>query len=153
MFRIFDELTLKKREEIISESKNNVVKNLLKGLCIMLTFAAVDFAWLFFRAESLQTAVVIVRRIFTENAALYSLRNGLYAFGLSKKELAVWFAGLLIVFIVDFLHEKGVCIVDRISKCNIILRWIFYIAFVLFILASGIYYYGYSAQTFIYSGF
>lgn len=153
VFRIFDEFTLKKREEIIYGSKNTVVKTLLKGLFVILTFAAVDFAWLFFRAESLQTALVIVRRIFTENAALYSLRNGLYAFGLSKKELAVWFTGLLIVFIVDLLHEKGIRIADRIGRCNIILRWIFYIAFVLFILASGIYYYGYSAQTFIYSGF
>ena len=138
---------------MISESKNRVAKILLKGLCIILTFAAVDFAWLFFRAESLQTAFVIVRRIFTENAALYSLRNGLYTFGLSKKELAVWFSGLLLVMAVDLLHEKGIRISDRIRSCNVFLRWAGYIIFVLFILASGIYYYGYSAQTFIYSGF
>ena len=153
VFRIFDELTLKRREEKFSSLRNAAVKKFLKALHIIQTFAAVDFAWLFFRAESLETAIVIVRRIFTENGALYTLRNGLYTFGLSKKELAVWFAGLLIVFAVDLLHEKGIRISARIRSCNVFLRWVGYIAFVLFILASGIYYYGYSAQTFIYSGF
>jgi D-alanyl-lipoteichoic acid acyltransferase DltB (MBOAT superfamily) len=153
IFRILEELTFKKRKGMISGIKNGVIQKILRGIFIILTFIAVDFAWLFFRAESLQSALVIVRRIFTENAALYSIKNGFYTFGLTKKELAVWFVGLLLVFIVDLIHEKGICIGDRIRELNVLVRWVMYVAFVIIIIMSGIYYYGYSAQTFIYSGF
>ena len=112
-----------------------------------------DFAWLFFRAETLESALVIIRRIFTENDLVRTLREGSYAFGRSKKELLVWALGLVIVFIVDLVHEKGIHIGEWLGKRNLFLRWALYLIFIAFIIVSGIYYYGYSASTFIYSGF
>lgn len=144
LYRIVEVLTLKK-----NEAKGWT----LKILSTIRTFILVDFAWLFFRAETVGSALVIVKRIFTSNLFIYSLKNELYTFGRSKKELIVWFAGLLIVFAVDILHEKKVDIGGWIAKRNVAFRWTLYIAYFLFMMASAIYYYGYSASTFIYSGF
>ena len=119
----------------------------------IITFVLVDFAWLFFRAQSLDSAFVIVRRIFTENELIVTLRDGLYTFGIAKKELAIWVLGLLAVIAVDILREKGIRIGEWLGKKNVIFRWALYIAFIVFMIGTTIYYYGYSSSAFIYSGF
>lgn len=153
LFRIIEELTLKKRDKFLAGFGNKFVRKVLSGLTVVWTFVLVDFAWLFFRAESLESALVIIRRIFTENELIRTVREGLWTFGRSKKELLLWVIGLLIVFAVDLLREKGVHIGEWLGRRNVFLRWALYFAFIVFIIGTGIYYYGYSAQTFIYSGF
>lgn len=153
LFRIFDELTLKKRDGFLKKAGTGLPGKGLSGLSIVWTFILVDFAWLFFRAESIGSALVIIRKIFTENELIRTFREGLYTFGRSRKELLFWFLGLLIVLIVDVAHEKGVHIGEWLHKRNVILRWALYMIFIVFIIGTGIYYYGYSASTFIYSGF
>lgn len=153
LFRIFDELTLKKRDGFLKKAGTGLIGKILSGLSIVWTFILVDFAWLFFRAESLESALVIIRKIITENELIRTFREGLYTFGRSRKELLLWFLGLLIVFIVDIVHEKGVHIGEWLNKRNVFLRWALYLIFIVFIIGTGIYYYGYSASTFIYSGF
>ena len=144
IYRIVEELNTKKHE---------VSGKIIKVIRIIRTFILIDFAWLFFRAETIGSALLIVKRIFTSNMLVYSLKNELYSFGRSKKELIIWFAGLLIVLAVDFLHEKKVDISVWIAKRNVVFRWTLYVSYFLFMMASTIYYYGYSASTFIYSGF
>ena len=153
LYRIFDELTLKKRNEFKVSVKSSAGRVLFDVVSGALTFIAVDFAWLFFRAESVDKALVMVRRIFTEFDIMRTLEENLYAFGLARKEMMVWFLGLVVVLIVDILHEKGISVSDRLAKMAVLPRWILYTAFVLFIICAEIYYYGYSASTFIYSGF
>lgn len=153
LYRIIEELTLEKRTGFVTSVKSVNGRKVLNWLFGLLTFAAVDFAWLFFRAESVQSAFTIIRRIITENDAIRTVRDGLYTFGLSRKELLVWGLGLLVVLVVDCLHEKGISISEWLNKRNYILRWSFYIVFVTFMICAEIYYYGYSASTFIYAGF
>ena len=153
LYRIAEELTLKKRDAFISGVKSGAVRKLLSALTVAQTFILVDFAWLFFRAESLDSAFVIIRRIFAENELARTVRDGLYTFGIAKKELAIWALGLLMVIMVDILREKGIRIGAWFGKRNVIFRWAFYVAFIVFMIGTGIYYYGYSSSAFIYSGF
>ena len=153
LYRIAEELTLKKRDAFISGVKSGAVKKILSAVTMVWTFILVDFAWLFFRAQSLDSAFVIVRRIFTENELIVTLRDGLYTFGIAKKELAIWGLGLLAVIAVDILREKGIRIGEWLGKKNVIFRWALYIAFIVFMIGTTIYYYGYSSSAFIYSGF
>lgn len=153
LYRIFDEVTLKKRNLFVYSVKSDFGRMILKTLFGILTFAAVDFAWLFFRADSVQSAFIIIQRIFTECDLVRTLREGLYTFGLSKKEIMVWVLGLLVVLAIDCLHEKGISVSGWLKRQNIVLRWSFYMAFAAFMICAEIYYYGYSASTFIYAGF
>lgn len=153
LYRIIEEIVDKRRRNVDVRSNDSLVDKLFSLFRIIWTFMIVDFAWLFFRAESLNKAFLIVRKIFTELELVQTIRDELWTFGLAKKELIIWFAGLLAVFSVDFLHEKKVDIGGWIAKRNVVFRWTLYIAYFLFMMASTIYYYGYSASTFIYSGF
>jgi hypothetical protein len=119
----------------------------------LLTFAGVDFAWLFFRAESLPQAFGIVKRIICNFDLSLSLSTGCYTFGIAKKEVLVWLLGLLIVLVIDLIHEKGVHVSGWLEKRSAALRWCFYTVFLAFMTFSFIYYYGYSASNFIYAGF
>lgn len=153
LYRIFEVFTLKKREAFLGRFSETFPVRALKLLFGFITFVLVDFAWLFFRAESASQAIVMVKRIFTESSFMYSLRNGLYTFGRSRKELFFWLSGLIIVFLVDVLHEKNISVVESLGKKSPVLRWSLYFLFIAFMMGTGIYYYGYSASTFIYSGF
>lgn len=144
LYRIVEVLTLKKTK--VSGKIHKIVR-------IIRTFVLVDFAWLFFRAESIGSALTILKRIFINTMFVYSIKNELYSFGRSKKELMIWLIGLLIVFIIDFLHEKQFDVGGWIARRNVAFRWTLYGTYLLFMIMSTIYYYGYSASTFIYSGF
>ena len=153
LYRIFEVFTLKKRDAFLGRYSETLSGKILKFLFEFITFALVDFAWLFFRAESASQAFVMVRRIFTESNLIYSLRNGLYTFGRSRKELLFWLCGLMIVFVVDVLHEKNIRVAESLGKKAPAFRWALYFMFIAFMMVTGMYYYGYSASTFIYSGF
>ena len=72
------------------------------------------------------------------------------AVGLSVQDLIIVGVGCLIIFIVSLLKEKGMNIRETIAQKNIAVRWIIYIAFIMFILI-----YGSTATTsdFIYANF
>ena len=149
LFRVVEEIVGKKNSTGTPTGKNTAV-HVLK---VLLTFVGVDFAWLFFRAESLPQAFGIIKRIICNFDLSLSLSTGCYTFGIAKKEVLVWILGLLIVLVIDLIHEKGVHVSGWLEKRSAALRWCFYTVFLAFMTFSFIYYYGYSASNFIYAGF
>lgn len=152
-YRIIEELTLKKRNLYLSTVKNPLLHKMLNALFALITFIAVDFAWLFFRAESVESAIIIIRRILLNSDIIRCFEEGLLSFGLSKKELLVWMVGLAVIIIVDCLRESQISVYEWLGRRKAILRWSVNLLFVIFMICEEIYYYGYSASTFIYSGF
>lgn len=67
-----------------------------KVYSIILTFSLVTFAWIFFRADSLNDAISIIRRIFTADGPLFFGNPSTFIFG---------FLGILIVIAADLKHE------------------------------------------------
>lgn len=134
-----------------TDKSSNVVCRLFR---IIVTFVLVDFAWLFFRAESLSQAMAILYRI----VFCFGLREmtyyGSYLLGQSKLNLILVLVGIVLVFLIDFLHEKNI-IIDRVAKCkvNIVIRWTVYVALTLLILLVVVRNYGQAASTFIYARF
>ena len=68
---------------------------------IFITFLLVSFAWVFFRADSVDSAFDFIFRMFTQ-IDLWSFFNGsLYTLGLDVTEMHILFISLLVVFAVD----------------------------------------------------
>lgn len=151
LYRIIEEIPYVRKKKV--PAGNEASAKIISCFKVLRTFILVDFAWLFFRAESLNKAFVIIRKIFTEFELPRTIREELWTYGHAKKELMVWFLGLAIVMIVDFLREKGFELEKKFVAKPVFFRWCFYVLFMAFMIMSGIYYYGYSAQTFIYAGF
>lgn len=73
--------------------------------------------------------------------------------GLNLIQFATLFIAVLILFMVDFLHEKGIHIAAWLNEQNMAFRWAAYYAVVLFIVISFIQTFGVDASTFIYFQF
>jgi len=123
------------------------------GQCI-LTFILTCFAWIFFRAQSINDALIIVKRMATERD-MWSFFNGtIYNLGLSRQELNILLISMVVVFLVDLIRFKKNKTIDVfILEQNLWFQWIVVIAMVLFIFVFGVYGFGFDPQQFIYFQF
>lgn len=76
-----------------------------------------------------------------------------YKLGLNEKNFRLMLFSILVMFVVDYLNERGTCIREKISEQGIIIRWGFYYLAVFFLIIFGIYGPGYSASDFVYMHF
>lgn len=117
------------------------------------TTVIVLIGMLIFRANRLKTAWVIFKSIFTfENIG--KLFNGdLFRIGITSGDFIIIVIGVIIMFVVSLLKEKGISIREKISKQNIAFRWILYYGIIFSIIIFGVYGAGYDASSFIYGQF
>lgn len=148
-----------------------------KLLSVMWNFTLVNFAWIFFRASNMQTALQMIKRIvlgFLPAATFgakylpeydyvrkfvsgYNLRTiEDYAWlhiGLDISDTVVLLIGFVIIFAVDVLHYQKVNCRNWIDKQQLWFRWLLYIGATIVVLVLGIYGSTYNASSFIYSNF
>ncbi len=101
------------------------------------TFVLVDFAWIFFRANSLWDATVLIGNLFRFNPA--ALWNGsLFSLGLAAPDFWAALLGIAAVTAADLLSRRRdlrQSLLNRGPVC----RWAVYIAGTMVILIFGIY--------------
>lgn len=120
---------------------------------LIVTFVLVDFAWLFFRADTMRAAVQMIRIQLTD-FRIWTLFDGtLYTLGLSRVHFEVFLIALLILLAVDLLKEHHVDVINLVFKEGIALRWVVYMGLVYYILIFGIYGPMYDASQFLYFQF
>lgn len=120
---------------------------------IFRTFIIVNIGMLIFRADSLKQAAAMFKSIFTSfdlTAVVPGHSNGL---GLDIKDYIILFIGVIIVFAVSYLGEKGIDIRQKISKLPLYLRFIIYLAMIFVIIIFGAYGEGYGVVDLIYANF
>jgi len=117
------------------------------------TFLMVNFAWIFFRAESMREALGIVFSIFRYPAPWALTDGSLYQYGLSANMLHVLMLCVVILFLTDMAHERGIRIREKIGQLKLPIRWMIYYISVFMILIFGVYGIGYEASDFIYMQF
>lgn len=88
----------------------------------IITFALFDFTLLFFRTSTLQETFGIIRQMTRE---LGDFTGILEVVGAGDWNLLI--VGLLILFIVDLVHEKGISIRNWLKKQEIWFRYLLYI--------------------------
>lgn len=94
----------------------------------MVTFAIVNFAWIFFRVNNLSDVMTIFQKIFTNTGRIFiDADTMLYAF---------MFA--ILVFVVDFVDEYYSGKVRLLNSRYTIVRWTTYIALVVMVLLFGV---------------
>lgn len=131
------------------KTKNFVVRVLKSIFC----FALVDFAWLFFRADSLRNAVFIIQSIVSRFDLKQTTYYGSYLLGKSKSELFVICVSVLIAFVVELIHEKNITIEALMAPMPLFIRWMFYSVITIIVILVYIRTYGTGGASFIYAGF
>lgn len=132
--------------ELLKIDPDSRLSRFLKAL---FTFILVDFAWIFFRANTVADAWTLIGNLFRpadlSNHALLHL-------GLTGPEFLAAAAGIAIVLLVDFV-SLNVDLRALLLKKKPFVRWTAYLSAALTILIFGIYGSQYTAQQFIYFQF
>lgn len=119
----------------------------------VVTFVLVDFAWLFFRADSMRTAIGMIGAVFTNLKPTDILnREMAISMGLGMENMLVMALAMVVLFVRDFFKDK-IRYGDVLVRMPILCRWglLYIVMFVILIFG----YYGpqYDAAQFIYFQF
>ena len=124
---------------------------LCKGL---LTFAAVDFAWIFFRADSLSAGVQICLQIARDFSFAALWDGSLFALGPGRLEMGIAVAALVVLLAADLIRYcRDQQLHEWIGHRCLFVRWTIYLLLFAAIYVFGIYGPAYDASQFIYFQF
>ena len=72
---------------------------------VLTTFILIDFAWLFFRASSFSSALLLIKNSFYFNPWIFT-DGSIYKLGLDAKEFTVAILSIGIIFIRSYYREE-----------------------------------------------
>ena len=119
----------------------------------VVTFILVCFGWIFFRANSMDDAVNMIKTLFTNWNPWILTDGSLFAIGLDGYQIFVVLASVLVLFSVSCVHYYGRNLRSAIMGTNIFARWTIIFVMIFAILIFGIYGPGYDESQFIYFQF
>ena len=121
-------------------------------LKVVWTFLLVNFAWIFFRMDTLSGALAVFRGF--AHPRVWQLFDGtILTAGVNAAEWRLVLLGLGVVIMADILHRCGKSVSDWITKQSLFIRWPILIAGIVVILVCGVWGSGYDAASFIYYKF
>lgn len=151
IYQVIENILKPVKEKIIDAFKIKTDIFSFKFFQVLTNFVLVDFAWIFFRANSFTGAKMLIKNMAYFNPwILYS--GEIYSLGLDSKDFKVAVLGIIIVLIVNYIQATESVHID-LSKQNIGFRWAVYFTAIIFILILGVYGPEYSKQQFIYFQF
>ena len=74
-------------------------------------------------------------------------------YGIDKYDALLSISGIIIVFMVDILHENNICIRDKIASLSTPVRWALWYAMIFSIIITGAYGAGYTVVDMIYAAY
>ena len=121
-----------------------------KWFCIAYTYVLVCITWVFFRAESLATALDELRRTFTGIRLTQLFDGTLSGLGLGTMNLVFVIFAIAVLIIVDLLCEKKGCeLYQLMDRSAVYIRWsVYYLVFIMILFSVNL-----STQEFLYQGF
>lgn len=154
MYQIVGDMTKKLRNSICVKYQVKTESFSFKLAQVAGTFLLVDFAWIFFRANSISIALDYCKRLFTRWDP-WSLYNGeLYTLGLDRFEFNVLLVAAAVLFLVDLIYYiKKQSIVLFLKEQCIWFRWGVILLLIWAVLVYGVYGINFDSSQFIYFQF
>ena len=120
----------------------------------VITFILVDFAWIFFRADSMHQAVHYIQRMFTCRDWWSLFDQSLYTLGLNIEEVHILVFGVALLLLSDILqYTKRKGIAEFLSGQWIVFRWSVLLVLLFTCIIFGYYGPGFDSTQFIYFQF
>lgn len=150
-YQVIGDLLRPIKETIIKTLKINTNTFSYKLFQVLVTFALVNFAWIFFRASSFTNAVIIIQNMLYFNPEVF-INGSIYKLGLVQKDFILAILSVGVILGVNMM-QRARSPRSGLSEQHIGLRWSVYISAVVIILMFGIYGPGYDPEQFIYFQF
>lgn len=152
--QVFSDVTKTGRTKIVELLKIKTEVFSWKFLKVATTFVFVCLAWIFFRANSLKSAVKFILRIFKNPNPWILFNGGIYNLGLDRIEMNILFFALLFMFAVEILRYKQKVLLDKfLLSQNLWFSWAVSIALIVVIIIFGRYGFSVDLKEFIYFQF
>lgn len=136
------------------DSAKTSLKTVCKNVCkTVFTFLLVDFSWLFFRADSMQDAIAMLKSVLTVRNFNILTDGSLFCLGLNQYHFLFMLLVIVILWIADFFKYKDVDMFEKIEKQNVLVRYMVYMCLFCAVVLFGIYGVDYEASQFIYFQF
>ena len=119
---------------------------------VVSTFIMVDFAWLFFRAGSMDKAKEVLKSMFYFNPEIL-IDGSLYKLGIGEHEFVFLFYALIVLMFVDYLKYRKIDLVDKFEQQGIWFRSMMFAMLFWVVLLFGKFGPAYEASQFIYFQF
>lgn len=124
------------------------------GFQMIRTFILCSIGRFFSRASRLSVALAMIKSMTVRWYDLTGLFDGtLKKLGLNTANWILLAVMILILFVVDSVHEKGIHIRETIAEQGLLFRWFIYILAFISVFLFGIYGSQYDAAAFIYQQF
>ena len=121
---------------------------------IVCTFALTSFAWIFFRAESIDRAILYIRNLFMRWNPWVLFDESIYSYGLDRREAGILLAAVILLIIVDLVkYWKNLNFGEALCGQNLVFRWMVMIALVVAVIVYGVYGIDFDSSQFIYFAF
>ena len=154
LYQIAGKLTKPAREKALGVLGVHTETGSYRVFRMAVTFLLVDFAWIFFRAEGLGTAVDMIRHACTDLrpfALMDAIR--LQQMGLDTQDLCALLLFLLVLLGVDIAKYRGISLQLWFQNQNWLFRELTLAGFMLLVFIFGIWGNGFDASNFIYFQF
>lgn len=119
----------------------------------VITFFLVNFAWIFFRAPSLDDAFGVIQQIFLKWNPIVFVDGTLWQLGLNQKNFLLALAAIFVMICMSIAEYHGVDWRKKVLEQGFLFRWSVYLLLLFSIVIFGVYGPGYSESQFIYFQF
>lgn len=119
----------------------------------LVTFILIDITWIFFRADGVKTACLMIGKIVTDlrlNRISGMIYNNL---GMTAQTMVILLLSILVLTIVDIMKYRGISVTDVLFSQSMPFRWMVYMALLFAILLFGVYGRIYEQTAFLYFKF
>lgn len=119
-----------------------------------MTFSLVGFAWIFFRADTINQAGNMISRLFTRWNPWTLFDESIYTWGLDRKEFWIALLAIAVMFLVDLVRRiKKQDVIQLLNAQCIWFRWGLYLMLLFAVLVLGHYGPEYDPKVFLYFEF
>ena len=153
LYQVIGEALMPLRDRLVRVLRLNRDSIGHRILHAVVTFVLVDFAWLFFRAGTMEQAGIMLREMFSVRNPWILMDGSIYLCGLDAKNFWLMIICMGVLLFADLCKYRKISLTQVITKQDLWCRYLVLIFAVCFILVFGIWGSGYDAAGFIYFQF
>ncbi|MBD5543225.1 MAG: MBOAT family protein [Lachnospiraceae bacterium] len=153
IFMILEELTVGFRKRVRIRFSVDTSRFSYRLSSRLITFALVNFTWLFFRANSIGEAFFMIKKCIDYLAPERIAGLAFVSMGMSTQITVVVLLSVFLLFLIDGMKYKGIDVVELVFSQGAWLRYVIYGGLLLGILFFGVYGNLYEQTQFIYFQF
>lgn len=153
LYMVLEELTQGIRDKLFAKLKVDKQRFSYKFFAGLFTFLLVDFSWLFFCADSMQTVVGMLRQAKANPGINRMFFATLTTLGVDVQTAVVLVLSIMALILFDVMLRKNIDMIHAILKQGACFRYFIYVLLLLTIMMFGVYGYEYAQTAFIYFQF